>query len=238
MAVKEAELRRKEAELLEREAQLKENERNSNLSRLPNFPYCWPVMYHNINVDIPRSNRRIMIWMYRSWLFCFICLFVNIVASLAVMLSHPTGVTSAARDFGVSIVYAVGIAITSFYLWYRPVYNAFMKESSMYFNFYFFFGGWHVLFDFYMALGIPGSGSAGIIYAMSLLSDDSSKFAGGVMCIVAAILWIMTGLMSLYMYRQAHWHYRIKGLTTDEAQNEAMKGVAKSGVLTALIRAA
>ncbi|KAI9345016.1 scamp family-domain-containing protein [Obelidium mucronatum] len=235
-AAKEEALRKKEAELHLREQQLAHAEKNAQVSRVPNFPYCWPVMFHNIKVDIPPRNQWNMVWMYRSWMFVSLCLFFNTVAALTVMLSHPTGVTTAARDFGVSVTYWVGIMVSSFYLWYRPVYNAYMKESSMYFNFYFFFGGWHILFDFYMFLGIPGSGSSGVIYAMSLLTDDKSKLASGIMCSISAGLWLLSGLWSLFMYRATHKHYRSQGLTSEEAQNEAMKGVAKSGVFTTLVK--
>ncbi|KAJ3071195.1 hypothetical protein HDU98_005677 [Podochytrium sp. JEL0797] len=234
VSAKEELLRKKEADLLAREQQLAHAERNAPVSRVPNFPYLWPVMFHNIKVDIPLKNQRTMVWMYRSWMFVSVCLFVNAVAAMVVMLSHPTGVTTAARDFGVSMVYWVGVMVASFYLWYRPVYNAFLKESSMYFNFYFFFGAWHIAFDFYMFLGIPGSGSAGIIYAMSLLTDDQSKLAGGIVCCISSAFWLLSGIFSLTMYRLTHKHYRSQGLTSEEAQNEAMKGVAKSGVFAAL----
>jgi hypothetical protein len=69
-------------------------------------------------------------------------LVINAVACFVVMISHPTGMTTsklethdthrdssaetfvffglAAKDFGISIVYGVGIMATSFFLWYRP----------------------------------------------------------------------------------------------------------------------
>ncbi|ORY39614.1 scamp-domain-containing protein [Rhizoclosmatium globosum] len=243
---KEEALRKKEAELLARERQLAAAEQQQRakpqqqqyVDRTPNFPWIWPVMFHNIALDIPAKNQWNMLWMYRSWLFMGVCLFVNCVAALTVMLSHPTGVTTAARDFGVSVTYWIGVLVASFYLWYRPVYNAYLRESSMYFNFYFFFGAWHIVFDFYMFLGIPGSGSAGIIYAMSLLTDDASKIAGGVLCSISSFLWLVTGLWSFYMYRVTHRHYRSQGLTSEAAQQEALTGVAKTGVLQTLVKSA
>ncbi|KAJ3219855.1 hypothetical protein HDU67_009043 [Dinochytrium kinnereticum] len=181
---RERELRKREEELAKREAQLHEAQR-LNHPRIPNFPVCWPLMYHNINVT--------------------------------------------SRDFGVSIMYIIVITVASFYLWYRPVYNAFMKDSSMLFYFYFFFGGWHCLFVFYMALGIPSSGSSGIINTISVVTD--SKIVSGIFCSVSSSMWLLSGLVSLYLYKRTHYYYRVKGLTADDARKEVAKGVAGSGIM-------
>ncbi|KAJ3416600.1 hypothetical protein HDV05_000882 [Chytridiales sp. JEL 0842] len=167
---KEEELRRREAELMERERQLLQQAAIANQPRVPNFPWIWPLMFHNIELDIPDKAKNIQLWMYRSFLLLGALLIVNAIACFAVMISHPTGMTTTAKDFGVSVVYGFGIMTSSFFLWYRPVYNAFMKESSMLFYFYFLFGGLHVLYYCYMALGIPGSGSAGFIMALSVIT--------------------------------------------------------------------
>jgi len=43
------------------------------------------------------------------------------------------GIPNGAADLGVSLGYCFTITAASFLLWYRPVYNAFMKEMSMYY---------------------------------------------------------------------------------------------------------
>ncbi|KAJ3108526.1 hypothetical protein HDU97_000808 [Phlyctochytrium planicorne] len=225
---KEQELKRREEELAKREAQLHEQQRLNN-PRIPNFPVCWPLMHHNIKIDIPPASKVTMRWMFRSWVFSMITLAVNAAGCFSIMIAHPQGNTTGAKDFGISIMYFIGIIIASFYLWYRPVYNAYMKDSSMLFYFFFFFNGWHVLFLFYMALGVPSSGSAGIINTISVVTD--SKVISGIICAVSSSCWLAAGLLSLYLYRRTHYYYRVKGLTADDAKREAMKGVAGSGLM-------
>ncbi|KAJ3114434.1 hypothetical protein HDU96_002104 [Phlyctochytrium bullatum] len=225
---RERELKKKEEELAKREAQLHEAQRLSQ-PRIPNFPFFWPVMHHNINLDIPPASRVTMRWIFRNWIFMLACLFANAVGCFSVMVAHVSGNTSAARDFGISIMYIIVIAIASFYLWYRPVYNAFMKDSSMLFYFFFLFGGLHVLFVAYMALGLPGSGSAGVINTISVVTD--SKVVASIICCVVSSMWILTGLVQLYLYKRVHYYYRVKGLTAQDAQKEAVSSVAGTGIM-------
>ncbi|KAJ3175137.1 hypothetical protein HK101_010741 [Irineochytrium annulatum] len=228
LSKKEQELAKKEAELKKKEAQLEEAQRLSN-PRIPNFPWCWPMMYHKINVDIPPANRTTMKLMFQSWWLLILALAVNSCACFSIMVSHVQGNTTGAKDFGVSIMYLLGVLIASFFLWYRPVYNAYRKDSSMLFYMYFFFGGWNVLFIFYMIVGIPSSGSAGIINTISIVTADA--YLAGVICCVNSGCWILLGLFSAYLYRTTHYYYRVKGLTVDDARNEAVKNVAGTGVL-------
>ncbi|KAJ3307599.1 hypothetical protein HDU76_004512 [Blyttiomyces sp. JEL0837] len=225
---KEEELKKREAELAAREAKLREDERK-NIPRVPNFPFFWPVMFHNIEVDIPASNQPMMRKLFKRLLFTPFILTTNMAAAFAVMISHPAGDTSSGRDFGVSIMYFFLVSITSFFLWYRPAYTAYMRESSMYFSIYFLFGMIHIIFDIYMTLGIPGSGSAGVINAISAASDE--KYVAGIMSCVNSVFWIIGSGISIYLYRQTHLHYRSRGLTAEDAQKEAAKNVAGTGIL-------
>ncbi|KAI9365549.1 scamp family-domain-containing protein [Zopfochytrium polystomum] len=228
---KEAELRKREAEVAAREAQLLEAQRRA-VPRVPNFPPCWPVMFHDIRLDIPAATQPNMLWMFRSFMFLFLVLFVNCGACLAILVSHPAGVTTGGRDFGVSIMYLFLVMVLAFYFWYRPVYNAYLKESSMLYSFFFLFNGIQILFDFYMALGIPGSGSAGIIYALSILTD--SKYVAGILCATTGGMWLVAALSSMYLYHRTHRHYRSRGLTAEDAKNEAVKAVGSTGIAQGL----
>lgn len=94
------------------------------------------------------------------------------------------------------------IVVRSFFTWYRPVYNAYMKESSVFFYCYFLFAGFHIAFctctspppslhplshnrcaD--MFVGIPSSGSAGLINLISRFASGS--IVAGVFCILATV---------------------------------------------------
>ncbi|RKP27112.1 scamp family-domain-containing protein [Syncephalis pseudoplumigaleata] len=225
---REAELQRREQELAEREQRLRDEAeaiRNApGVLRAPNFPFFYPLFYLDINVEIPESERHIVRLLFRSWLATIGTLLWNAIACFLILVSHATGVTTGASDFGVALMYCFTITAASFFLWYRPIYNAYMKERSMYYYFYFIFNGFHIGFQYYMTIGIPASGSAGIINSISMMSDG--KVVAAIFGIIAAALWGLGGTFSLYLYRKVHYHYRVQGHTFAEAKGDALQTMA------------
>jgi hypothetical protein len=144
------------------------------------------------------------------------------------LTSHIQGNTTAGSDFGVALGYMFFITVASFFLWYRPVYNAFMKEKSLYYFVFFVFNGFHVLFQFYMAVGVPGSGSAGIINMISAFTDN--KVVAGVFCSAAVLLWVAGGAFSLFLFYRVYDHWRSQGHTFEAAKGEALRAAATANV--------
>ena len=71
-----------------------------------------------------------MRFIYNLWLALLGTLGLNF---LACMLMLIAGIPNGAADMGVALGYCFTITAASFLLWYRPLYNAFMKEMSMYY---------------------------------------------------------------------------------------------------------
>ena len=134
---RERELRRREQELLERERRLQQEQENIRLAgasiRPPNFPPLYPFMYHDIDVEIPQESRKTVRFLFYTWLAVVASLLWNAVACFLILVSHATGVTTGGADFGAAFVYCFTITAGSFFLWYRPIYNAYMKERSLYY---------------------------------------------------------------------------------------------------------
>jgi hypothetical protein len=132
---REEELLRKERELEQRERDLEQRQRTlSRQGRQPNnFPPCFPFLYLDISVEIPPQHQGVMNWLYREWLLFEVTLVMNFIACLCVLFSHPPSVTSAPTDMGVALTELFTHTAASFFLWYRPVYNAYMKEVSLYY---------------------------------------------------------------------------------------------------------
>lgn len=65
---------------------------------------------------------------------------------------------------------------------------------------YFIFAGFHLAFSAYMIVGIPSSGSAGLINLIS--SFGRGSIVAGVFCTIATAGWVLQGLASLWMYKQ------------------------------------
>lgn len=190
LEAREAALRQKERELAAREANLDIRQR----PHANNFPPCFPIMYLDIPAEIPLEHQSTVWWLYREWLLFELTLVINFVACLCLLFSHPASVTSAPTDLGVALTEMFTHTLASFFLWYRPVYNAYMKEVSLYYCkcnhhfviyvtiihwlipafcivFYFVFNGFHILYTFYKAVGIPStqvSQDNGLIYGRAL----------------------------------------------------------------------
>lgn len=173
LAAREEALRQKERELAQREAILEQQRGRPHAN---NFPPCFPLMYMDIPAEIPLNHQSTVWWLYREWLLFELTLVLNFIACLCLLFKHPPSVTSAPTDFGISLTEMFTHTLASFFLWYRPVYNAYMKEVSLYYCkrllmyfmvasmlkmlvlvFYFVFNGFHILYTFYKAIGIPST---------------------------------------------------------------------------------
>jgi hypothetical protein len=130
---REAELMRREAALLARETHLRDTLSNPALHKPPNFPPFYPFMFHDIDIEIPEDCREIVRRLYTSWLALLGVLGWNAISAFLIMVSHAPDVITGNTDFGTALVYCFTITAASFFLWYRPVYNAFMKENSLYY---------------------------------------------------------------------------------------------------------
>jgi hypothetical protein len=72
-------------------------------------------------------------------------------------------------------------------------------SSHLVSDMYFFFCGWHLLFSVYMILGIPSTGSAGLIQTVGMFSQG--HIVAGVLGAVASAGWTLQGLGNAFYYR-------------------------------------
>ncbi|KAF8936575.1 hypothetical protein BGZ52_000725, partial [Haplosporangium bisporale] len=84
----------------------------------------------SIPAEIPKAHQATVRFLYNIWLALLGTLALNFLACLLMLI---VGIPNGAADLGVSLGYCFTITAASFLLWYRPVYNAFMKEMSMYY---------------------------------------------------------------------------------------------------------
>jgi hypothetical protein len=129
---------------------------------------------------------------------------------------------------GTSIGYLVFIAVFSFVLWYYPVYTGWCRINkrgaailfckhrkkrqtarSSHPDMYFIFGGFHVLYSLYMAIGIPYTGSAGFVVTIQKLISHSSAWSiiGGVFGLIACIGWLLQCIGGAVLYKLV-WNFK------------------------------
>ncbi|KAJ3226050.1 hypothetical protein HK099_005635 [Clydaea vesicula] len=193
LSKREEELKRREEELAQRERALRSEQDSMRQHGFhpPNWPFFYPYIYLDINEEIPEIHRGTVSKIYKFWLATVGNLLFNMLVCFILLVS-PTANGGAqsptvATDFGVALMYCFTITAASFFLWYRPIYNGYMKENSLYFRF-------------------ATSGSAGFINLLGAFA--AGKVFGGVMCIIDFAVWLTLGFVGLWTWKDVHHHYR------------------------------
>ncbi|KZP19482.1 scamp-domain-containing protein [Athelia psychrophila] len=213
---RERDLERREAELNVKTEQIRTHGRN-------NWPPFFPLLFHDISEEIPEASRPLITRLYQLWLVLFVTLFWNMVACILLLVQ---GASDGGKDLGGSFGYIFIIAPLSFLLWYRPIYNGYMKEQSLYYYLYFFFGGFHLLFSVYMIIGIPSTGSAGLINTIQMYTHG--KIIAAIFGTVATVGWTIQGLGNMYYYRLIWQHHTAAGHSMEQAKTELASHGAKA----------
>ncbi|GLB34902.1 putative SCAMP family protein [Lyophyllum shimeji] len=217
------EIRRREADLERREQELNAKADNLRHHGKANWPPFFPLIFHSIKDEIPEASQQLITRLYQLWLVLVLTLIINMVACIFILLA---GAEEAGRDLGASIGYLFVISVLSFLLWYRPIYNGYMKEQSLYYYFYFFFCGFHLLFSVYMIIGVPSTGAAGIIRTVQMFVKH--YWAAAVLSLVASIGWLTQGIGNAYYYREIYAHHTAAGHTMEKAKAELATHGAKA----------
>ncbi|EGN93248.1 hypothetical protein SERLA73DRAFT_145753 [Serpula lacrymans var. lacrymans S7.3] len=217
------ELSRRERDLERREQELNQRAEHVRVHGRNNWPPFYPLIFHSIQEEIPEASKPLITRLYQLWLVLMGTLVINMVACIFLLTS---GSSDGGKDLGASIGYMFVIAPLSFLLWYRPIYNGYMKEQALYYYLYFFFGGWHLLFSIYMIIGIPSTGSAGLIQTIQMFSGG--HIAAGVLGLIATIGWVLQGAGSGFYYRQIWSHHNAAGHTMEQAKTELASHGAKA----------
>ncbi|KAG2020232.1 hypothetical protein CC2G_005597 [Coprinopsis cinerea AmutBmut pab1-1] len=217
------EIRRREQDLERREAELNNRAEHIRRHGRNNFPPFFPLIFHSIPDEIPEVSRPLITRLFQLWMVFIGTLALNMAACIVLLVG---GGSNAGAGLGASIGYLLFMPIASFLLWYRPIYNGYMKNQSLYFYIYFFFGGFHLLYSIYMIIGIPGTGSAGLISMIE--SWGKPAIVSGVFCTLATVGWILQGAGLTFYYLQIWREHNAAGHSLDKAKQELAVHGAKS----------
>ncbi|KAI9355953.1 scamp family-domain-containing protein, partial [Zopfochytrium polystomum] len=223
-AAREAELERREQELKAREARLKEREKEVGGYHPPNFPPFKPLVYHDIQNDIPEAGRWLVKRLFMAWWLSTATYVINFCAAFGLLIAKAE---SGGGTFGLALVIMLVGTPVSFVFWYQPVYNGVKRDRSISFFLFFFNYGFHLAFSALLAIGIPGWGGAGVIYTLQQLG---SNIGVGILCAIASTLLIFEVVYGLWQMKAVSGYYRSKGLTAQQAKEQAIQGVAASGI--------
>ena len=151
-------------------------QRENNWPTLPEFLPIKPCFYQNISMDIPTHGQKWVSRLYYIW----ICIYANmdyyldfclILVNWFVLIANLLGGTlilgiDDGTTFGLSILYCILFIPLSYICWFRPAYNAFRNSSLINYIIFFITFSFQFCFSVLMAIGIPNTGSSGVVIAM------------------------------------------------------------------------
>lgn len=215
---RQEELERKEEELARREEEWRAssyNVRRNNWPPLPEQCCFQPCFYQDIQVDIRPEFQKIVRNLYYLWIFHGCVMLVNTLGGLILLFSKADFTT-----FGLSILYALLFTPFSFLCWYRPAYKAFRSDSSFNFMVFFFVFFFQFVVTVIQTIGIPGSGTCGIILALKCFDGTGGGITVGVIILLIAVMFGTAAGIDLLLISKIHAIYRSSGASMAKAQQE------------------
>jgi hypothetical protein len=175
LRLKYEELLRKEEELEAQESYLDAKEAELPPERKPNWPIFLPLVYHDINKDILSRTNRLFCWFaYITWYITMVGLVINFIGTVAILLTfYDVGL--AAQDMGLACAYMVFYPPLQQVIWYRPLYNGARKDRASLYLCFLITHALHCLLVALILLGIPGTGSSGILNALAMYNGAYEK---------------------------------------------------------------
>ncbi|KAF7408445.1 secretory carrier-associated membrane protein 5B [Vespula maculifrons] len=189
--------------------------RRNNWPPLPER-YCFqPCFYQDIDVEIHADFQKIVRQLYYLWMFHGLVLFLNVIGGFALMFHSKDFPT-----FGLGVLYLILFTPFSFLCWFRPAYRAFKNDSSINFMVFFFVFFFQLVVTSIQAIGIPGSGTCGIITAISAFNSTAAGIFVGILLLFVAIGFILAAGGDLLLLTKIHRIYRTSDASVSKAQQE------------------
>ena len=189
--------------------------RRNNWPPLPDKCCFQPCFYQDIEVEIHTDFQKIVKQLYRLWIFHGCVLLLNVIGGFVLMLRNGEFST-----FGLEILYLILFTPFSFLCWFRPAYRAFKNDSSFNFMVFFFVFFFQLIVTAIQAIGIPGSGTCGIIVAISMFDSTAKGVFVGLLLLIIAVGFVIAACGDLLLLTKIHRIYRSSDASVSKAQQE------------------
>jgi len=218
----EQELNRRENDLDTRTQILLEREKTGKDPRQPNWPRCYPIMYHDIAGDVKDKDLNRYVRMgYANWIALFIMLFYNIVCELAVLIVE--GDSLSIGDFVLSIVFFIFLAPLYLFI-YKLLYKAGRKETKAYHYMAWLIGYFfQILTHIFFFIGAAGTGAAGFFRMIRAFQAKENTVA--FLILAAIIVWGLLAVYSIYLWIMIRIEYYRRKLGQNLKQEATKAGV-------------
>ncbi|CAH1974477.1 unnamed protein product [Acanthoscelides obtectus] len=127
------------------------------------------------------------------------------------------------KDFtviGLGIMYLLLFTPFGYLCWFRPAYKAFRSDSSFNFMVFFFIFFIQFVITVIQTIGIPGSGTIGIITALSTFKNSAWSIISGIIALIIACGFGFAATADLILISKIHRMYRSTGASLAKAQQE------------------
>ncbi|XP_014225692.1 secretory carrier-associated membrane protein 5 [Trichogramma pretiosum] len=189
--------------------------RRNNWPPLPEKCCVQPCFYQDIDVEIQTDFQKIVRQLYYLWIFHGLVLILNVIGGFAYMI-----VDGNAGIFGLGILYVILFTPFSFICWFRPAYQAFKSDSSFNFMVFFFVFFFQAVVTVIQSIGIPGSGTCGLILAINTFSSQAKDVFLGVLLLLIAFAFVTAAVGDIILISKIHRIYRNTGASMTKAQEE------------------
>ncbi|WVQ68539.1 uncharacterized protein L199_006748 [Kwoniella botswanensis] len=224
------ELSRREAELARREQELARREQENAIHR-NNWPPFYPIVHYDPNIIEDPTKRQTITLIGYQWYALAATLIINMLGCIFLLLA---GASEGGADLASSISYVVVIGLASFILWFRPIYLGYCrtegKTMAVFFYIYFLFGGFHLLYSIYMLVGIPSTGSAGLINTIGMFTQG--HILAAVFGTISTVGWAFQVLGGGFLYKRV-WDFKNGNgdISMENATNQLKASSIKTIVL-------
>ncbi|XP_012238157.1 secretory carrier-associated membrane protein 5A isoform X1 [Bombus impatiens] len=189
--------------------------KRNNWPPLPDKCCCQPCFHQDIDVEIHTDFQKVVRQLYRLWMFHGCILILNVIGGFILLLC-----TGAFSTFGLGILYLILFTPFSFLCWFRPAYKAFKNDSSFNFMVFFFVFFFQLIVTGIQAIGIPGSGTCGIILAITMFDNTAKGIFLGFLLLLIALCFVLAACGDLLLLTKIHRIYRSSDASVSKAQQE------------------
>lgn len=220
---REQEIMRREAQLEAREKELLKREQGgAGYIPAPNFPPCAPTVYHDIRKEISPEYQSLVRVGFINWIVYSVALIWNTFAVCVYM--------DVDFQFGFIVLAIVWLILgcpVGFNMSYMSLYKGVKDKSTTSIFWYLVTWGITTLLSILMFIGVPDTGSAGLI--MLFYSVDKDKGFATFISGISVGLWGLCIMVCLYVEKRVLMYYQNRGGNA-AARKEANREVAKAAV--------
>ncbi|ODN83519.1 hypothetical protein L202_01652 [Cryptococcus amylolentus CBS 6039] len=199
------ELRKREEELARREQEFERRQQETG-TYANNWPPLYPFVHYDPSIIPDAGKKQSITLIGYQWYALVATLILNLLGCIFLLIS---GSSEGGADMASSASYLVFITLTSFILWFRPIYLGYCrnegKAMAVFFYIYFLFAGFHLAYSMYMFIGIPSTGSAGLINTISMFSQG--HILAAVFGTITSVGWAFQVAAGGFLYKRV-WDFK------------------------------